>query len=45
MRGYPATRLAKLLQDLDDLTGTGGDQDAALAALRKKPGLLAKLEL
>ncbi len=73
-RGYPAARLATLLENLDDLTGTGGDQDSALGdaiedtaerdaaydalktfmkelkgtargALRKKPGLLAKLEL
>jgi len=29
-RGYPAARLATLLDDLDDLTGTSGDQDTAL---------------
>jgi hypothetical protein len=29
-RGYPAARLATLLENLDDLTGTGGDQDTAL---------------
>ena len=29
-RGYPATRLATLRENLDDLTGTGGEQDAAL---------------
>ena len=29
-RGYPAARLATLGQNLDDLTGTGGDQDEAL---------------
>ncbi len=29
-RGYPATRLTTLLENLDDLTGTGGDQDTAL---------------
>lgn len=28
-RGYPAARLTTLLQDLDDLTGTGGEQDQA----------------
>jgi len=29
-RGYPAARLATLLQNLDDLTGTSGEQDSAL---------------
>ena len=29
-RGYPAARLATLGQNLDDLTGTGGEQDQAL---------------
>ena len=29
-RGYPAARLATLLENLDDLTSTGGDQDSAL---------------
>ena len=29
-RGYPATRLTTLLENLDELTGTGGDQDEAL---------------
>ena len=29
-RGYPVTRLATLRENLDDLTGTGGEQDAAL---------------
>ena len=29
-RGYPATRLATLLENLDDLTGTGGTQDEAV---------------
>ena len=29
-RGYPAARLTTLLRNLDDLTGTGGNQDAAL---------------
>lgn len=29
-RGYPATRLATLLENLDDLTGTGGEQDQSL---------------
>jgi hypothetical protein len=29
-RGYPATRLTTLLEQLDDLTATGGDQDEAL---------------
>lgn len=28
-RGYPAARLATLEQNLDELTGTGGDQDQA----------------
>jgi hypothetical protein len=28
-RGYPTTRLTTLLDDLDDLTGTGGEQDEA----------------
>ena len=29
-RGYPATRLTALLENLDDLTGTSGEQDTAL---------------
>ncbi|GAA5483325.1 hypothetical protein [Haloferula sargassicola] len=73
-RGYPATRLATLQQDLDDLTAESGEQDQAQGeaiddtairnaaykalktymkelkgiargALRKKPGLQAKLGL
>ncbi|MBC8127610.1 MAG: hypothetical protein H8M99_10770 [Gloeobacteraceae cyanobacterium ES-bin-144] len=31
-RGYPAERLASLLQNLDDLTSTSGNQDTALGA-------------